>query len=76
MEQGFRVDGEFLFPVAIGLYQPLACEKTWDWGFFGRATPHRDRYLGLAKRDYHGLHVVHGIFGQEFVRLMNGARSA
>ncbi|MGA2031494.1 MAG: glycosyltransferase [Thermoguttaceae bacterium] len=71
LEQGFRVDGEFLFPVATGLYQPAACEKTWDWGFFGRDTPHRDRYLGLAKRDYRGLHVVHGIFGQEFVRLMN-----
>jgi glycosyltransferase involved in cell wall biosynthesis len=70
-EQGFRVDGEFLFPVATGLYRPLPSEKRWDWGFFGRDTPYRESYLGVAKRDFNGLHVAHGIFGEEYVRLMN-----
>lgn len=70
-ERGFQVDGELLFPVATGLYRPIPYERRWDWGFFGRDTPHRESYLGVAKRDYEGLHVVHGIYGEEFVRLMN-----
>lgn len=71
LEQGFSVDGEFLFPVATGLYRPLEGEKFWDWGFFGRDTPHRDAFLGPARRDYNGLQVVHGVYGERFVRLMN-----
>ena len=73
-QNGFDVSGEFLFPVATGMYRPLDVEKFWDWGFFGRDTAYRESYLGVAKRDFEGLHVAHGIYGREFVRLMNTCR--
>jgi glycosyltransferase involved in cell wall biosynthesis len=73
-ENGFKVDGEFFFPVATGIYRPIDCKKNWDWGFIGRDTIHRERFLGVAKRDFNGLHIAHGIYGEEFVRLMNACK--
>lgn len=73
-ENGFKIDGEFFFPVSTGIYRPIDCKKIWDWGFSGRDTIHRERFLGVAKRDFNGLHIAHGIYGEEFVRLMNACK--
>jgi len=73
-ENGFKVDGEFIFPVATGIYRPIDCEKKWDWGFFGRSTEHREKFLGVAKRDFNGLHIAHGIYGEEYVQLLNACK--
>lgn len=73
-ENGFSVAGEFLLPVATGTYRPETGPKTWDWGFFGRDTPHRESFMGIAKRDFNALHVAHGIYGEEFIRLINGCK--
>jgi len=71
--KGFNAE-EFCFPVAVGTYRYLACPRKWDWGFIGRGTPHRERFLGPAKRDYNGLHIAHGIYGEDFVRMVNECR--
>lgn len=75
-EQGFDVDGEFVFPVDTGLYRPLKVEKKWDAIFFGRSTPWRERYLGPLKRDFKVLHIAHGVVGEDLVYMINASRIA
>jgi len=73
-ENGFNVEGEFILPVAIGTYRPINCKKKWDWVFSGRDTRHRNRFLEVAKRDFKGLHLAHGIFSEEYVSLVNACK--
>jgi len=73
-EQGLALDGEFVFPVDTDMYRPVALEKKWDAVFFGRSTSHREKILGPLKRDFSVLHVAHGVFDEEFVRLVNQCR--
>ena len=73
-EQGLRVEGEFIFPVDLSAYHPVGAPKKWDWGFIGRDTPWRAAFLSPAKRDYNGLHVAHGIYGEDFVEMLGACR--
>ena len=73
-ENGLKVDGEFFFPVDTRIYRPYDAKKTWDWGFIGRSTSYREKFLGIPKRDLNGLHIAHGVYGEEFVRLMNACK--
>jgi hypothetical protein len=73
-ENGFKVDGDFMFPVATGTYHPTNSEKKWDIFFGGRDTVHRDNYLKILKRDFEVLHISSGIFSDEYVRLINACK--
>lgn len=70
IENGFKIDGDFVFPVATGSYQPRDCQKKWDVFFSGRETHHRMSYLTILQRDYRTLHLDFGIYGEEYVRLI------
>ena len=71
IEQGFKVDGEFVFPVATDSYKPINYQKQYDVFFSGRETEHRMSYLGILLRDYKAIHIGYGIYGEEYVRLIS-----
>jgi hypothetical protein len=39
--------------------------------FFGRATPYRDRFLDLPKRDFNVAHLAHGIGGEDLKKFLS-----
>jgi hypothetical protein len=61
--QGIQLSGFCPFPIATDLYKPIDVIPHRDIVFFGRSTSHRESYLGLLKRDFDTLHVVHGMPG-------------
>jgi Glycosyl transferases group 1 len=71
---GLKLSGEFAFPVATGVYKPMAVPKEWDVFFIGRSTNHREQYFGPLKHYYNFLHIAHGIWGAELVKYMNASR--
>ncbi len=64
---GLKISGEFIFPVARGLYKSKNKAKEWDIFFIGRSTEHREQLFGQLKHHCHFLHIAHGIWGQELV---------
>lgn len=71
IEQGFKVNGEFIFPVATETYRPINNEKRYDLFFSGRETAHRMSYLAILQRDYKTMHLGYGIYGKEYARLIS-----
>lgn len=58
------VADEYFLPVERWTEQPRPI-------FFGRSTKHREAWLTDAKHRYDVLHIAHGVFGEELLRLMS-----
>ena len=71
---GLLLSGEFVLPVATGVYQPSYVKKIWDLFFVGRSTEHRERYFGFLKYYYNFLHIAHGIWGPDLVKYLCASR--
>ncbi len=72
---GFRVSGEFAFPVALKTYAPAEnIEKAWDIFFIGRSTSHREAFFGSLKHHLNFLHIAHGMWGPSLVEYMHKSK--
>jgi len=71
---GLKLSGEFVLPVATGVYQPKDEKKVWDLFFVGRSTEHREKYFGFLKYYYDFLHIAHGIWGPDLVKYLCASR--
>jgi len=80
--QNIKVDGEFQLPVNLDLYRYLELPQQWDVGFIGRSTdsrerhfdqftPRREQYMSTLKHLTKFLHVSHGLFEEELIRILN-----
>ncbi|MBU1417890.1 MAG: glycosyltransferase [Proteobacteria bacterium] len=73
-ENGLHLSGEFVFPVALGVYKKVDLEKKWDVFFIGRSTEYRERFLGLLKHYKNVLHIAHGVYGHDLVTYINQSK--
>jgi hypothetical protein len=71
---GLTISGDFAFPVATGVYKPIAVPKEWDIFFIGRSTNHRERYFGPLKHNFNFLHIAHGVWGIDLVKYISASR--
>jgi len=70
-QQGYKVKGAFPLPVDTETFKPCytPVDKIYDGVFLGRSNQRRATLLGGIKKDFKLLHVDHGMFGEESVRV-------
>ncbi|MBU2578425.1 glycosyltransferase [Patescibacteria group bacterium] len=73
-KEGLILSGEFVFPVATGVYKPSNEEEKWDIFFIGRSTTHREQFFSSLKHNFNFLHIAHGFWGEELVKYINASR--
>jgi hypothetical protein len=71
---GFEVNLSFPLPVDTDTYKPIKTSKVWDAVFLGRGTFKRQALMGSIKHDFNVLHIDHGCYGKEAVRVYNMSR--
>jgi hypothetical protein len=74
--QGIMLSGFFPFPLITGKIRPIPAPKKWDIFFSGRSTPHRDTFFGPLKRDFHFLHINHGVVGEDLLEYISKCKIA
>jgi len=73
-KDGMHLSGEFTFPVATNVYCPIKTEKKWDFFFIGRSTNHREKFFTPLKHKFNFLHIAHGIWGRDLVKIINKSK--
>lgn len=58
--QGVFLSGFGPLPIATDTYIPIDIPKNRQIVFLGRSSEHREKYLGLLKREFDVLHLAHG----------------
>ena len=73
-KDGLYLSGEFPLPVATNTYKPMDIGTKWDFFFIGRSTQHRELIFDSLKHHFNFLHIAHGIWGEDLVKLINQAK--
>jgi len=71
---GFKLSGEFVFPVSRSIYKKKKMPTLWDLFFVGRSTLHREKFFSKLKHNYNFLHICHGIWGVGLVDYLNQSK--
>lgn len=68
VEQHMRVWRSFPIPVSDAYFAPVAAPAARPRVLFtGRATPHRDAFLGPVKKDFRTAHLAYGVTEDELI---------